>query len=81
MAAVAFFSNSNLVGFRKGDVLIVDASDDCIKSNATTAKALAAVMRRGASVFSLPNLHAKVFVFDQWRSSGPPTSQSIPVHP
>jgi hypothetical protein len=65
MAAVAFFSNSNLVRFRKGDVLIVDASDDCIKSNETTAKALAAAVRLGTSVFSLPNLHAKVFVFDR----------------
>lgn len=65
IAAVAFFSNSNLVRFRKGDMLIVDATDDCIKSSATTVKALAAAVRRGASVFSLPNLHAKVFVFDR----------------
>lgn len=65
MAAVAFFSDDALIKFRKGDTLIVDASDGRIKSGETSAKALVAAVRRKAQVFSLPNLNAKVFVFDR----------------
>lgn len=65
MAAVAFFSNGDLIKFKRGDILIVDASDGRIKSGETSAKALRAAVQRGALVFSRPNLHAKVYVFDR----------------
>jgi hypothetical protein len=64
LAAVAFLSDADLVKFRKGDLLIVDASDGRIKCGDTSAEALASIFKKKTAVFSLPNLHAKVFVFD-----------------
>jgi hypothetical protein len=62
-AAVAFFSDAGLLEFRRGDLLIVDASDGRIQCGDTSARALASVLKRKTAPFSLPNLHAKVFVF------------------
>ena len=62
--AVAFLSDPYLVKLRHGDLLIVDASDGRIKCGETSAKALASILRKRTAIFSLPNLHAKVFVFD-----------------
>jgi PLD-like domain len=64
VAAVAYVSNDSRVKFRRGDTLIVDASDQQIKSGATSARVLRDAVARGARVYSLPKLHAKLMVFD-----------------
>jgi len=64
-AAVAYVTSDDLVKFRKGDILIVDASDGRIKSGDTSASVLRTASLKGASLFSLPGLHAKLIAFDR----------------
>jgi hypothetical protein len=63
-AAVAYVSSDSVIMFGEGDTLVVDASVDKIKGGLTAAKVLDKAFRRGAELFSCPNLHAKVYVFD-----------------
>ena len=44
----------------EGDLLITDASDGAIKSGQTSASILARAKDRGADIYSLPGLHAKL---------------------
>jgi phosphatidylserine/phosphatidylglycerophosphate/cardiolipin synthase-like enzyme len=46
-------------------VLIVDASDDTIAAGTTSAKLLKSLLQRGVRLYSVPGLHAKVYLFDQ----------------
>ena len=64
MAAVAYVTRDAEVSFRSGDVLVVDASDQAIKSGATSATILRTAHKRGARVFNCPGLHAKLLLFD-----------------
>lgn len=64
MAAVAYVTRAAEVRFGGGDFLVVDASDQAIKSGVTAAGILRAAHRRGARVFSCPGLHAKAFWLD-----------------
>jgi phosphatidylserine/phosphatidylglycerophosphate/cardiolipin synthase-like enzyme len=63
-AAVGFVSSDELIKFGRGDVLIVDASDQVIGSGLTSASVLKRALKRGALLYSCPGLHAKLFVFD-----------------
>lgn len=63
VAAVAYVSSDTFVKYGKGDTLIADASDNAIKSRETSYGVLRAAYRRGAELFSLPGLHAKVMLF------------------
>lgn len=69
-AAVAYVSSDEHVEFGKGDILIVDASDRAISSGETSAIVLARALKRGATIYSCPGLHAKMFVFDDWAVIG-----------
>lgn len=62
--AVAYFGRGadRLVPLSAGSRLVVDASEQAVGSGQTYPPGLLRLMRRGARVFSLPNLHAKVFV-------------------
>lgn len=51
---------------KRGDILVCDASPLSIKSNRTSADALAAYHRRRVTVFSMPGLHAKVITSSTW---------------
>jgi hypothetical protein len=62
-AALAYVTSEH-VRFGKGDILIADASPAAIKSGQTSAAVLLAAHRRGAEVYSCPNLHAKVIVLE-----------------
>ena len=64
IAAVAYVSDDTRVKFGHGDTLVVDASDEQIRSGATSAHVLDRTVRRRAQVYSLPKLHAKLMVFD-----------------
>ncbi len=62
LAAVAYFTSERSLSFRPGDLLIVDASDEKIRTGATSAEAVARVVDRKVAVYSLSGLHAKVLV-------------------
>lgn len=61
---VAYATDSQIVKFGAGDVLVTDASDSAIKAGQTSVDVLTQAVRNGADVYSVPNLHAKVYVFD-----------------
>lgn len=64
-AAIAYVTDDTKCLFRKGDVLVTDASDEAIKSGQTSAAVLNAAWKRKAEIFSVSGLHAKVYVFDR----------------
>src|SRR3990170_3851068 len=63
--AVAYFgsSGSTLLPLSEGSRLVVDASDQAIKCGQPNPHELAKMLKKGVRVFSVPNLHAKIFVF------------------
>lgn len=62
--AVAYFGTgaSKLLPLPKGSRLVVDASEGAVKSGQTCPADLLKMVGRGVTVYSVPNLHAKVFV-------------------
>jgi hypothetical protein len=62
--AVAYFGAgaSRLLPLRSGSCLVVDGSERAVASGQTCPADLLQLAKRGASVYSVPNLHAKVFV-------------------
>ena len=62
--AVAYFGAgaSRLLPLPRGSRLVVDASDRAVASGQTCPADLGELVKRGVKVFSVPNLHAKVFV-------------------
>ncbi len=63
IAAVAYVSSDQIIKFGNGDTLITDATDETIAAGQTRARVLEAAFRLGATLYSLPNLHAKIMVF------------------
>jgi hypothetical protein len=61
-AAVAYVYDDKKISFGMGDVLVVDASAAAIRAGQTSAKVLRAAHDRGAEIYSLEGLHAKVFL-------------------
>jgi len=63
-AAVAYFSKgaSKQLPLPKGSRLVVDASERAIATGQTCPADLTKLLNRGVTVYSVPNLHAKVFV-------------------
>ena len=65
VAAVAYVSDDSILKFRRGDVLVVDASDQAIKCGETSAAVLKRFSDKGVRLYSCSGLHAKVCVFDE----------------
>jgi phosphatidylserine/phosphatidylglycerophosphate/cardiolipin synthase-like enzyme len=63
-AAIAYVTE-DLLGLKRGDVLVTDASPSAIRSGETNAKLLKTLLRRGVAVHSCASLHAKVIVLDE----------------
>jgi hypothetical protein len=63
-AAIAYVTSDALIKFGRGDTLVCDATDGAIKSGQTCAAVLRAALKlkRGASLYSSPGLHAKVLL-------------------
>lgn len=63
--AVAYFGSgaSKLLPLAKGSRLVVDASIPRVKSGLTCPAELKKLHKKGVLIYSVPNLHAKVFVF------------------
>jgi len=62
--AVAYFGEgaSSLLPLPKGSRLVVDASERTVGSGLTCPADLLKRLKKGVAVYSVPNLHAKVFV-------------------
>jgi hypothetical protein len=62
--AVAYFGAGagRLLPLPKGSRLVVDASERAVASGQTSPADLSKLLKRGVIVYSVPNLHAKVFV-------------------
>jgi len=58
--ALAYVSSDKTLRFTQGDVLVTDASDAAIAGGQTSAAVLSRAHAAGATLFSLPGLHAKV---------------------
>lgn len=65
LIAVAYFGKNagSLLPLRKGSRLVVDASEAAVTSGQTCPVDLVKLAKRGVRVFSVANLHAKLFVF------------------
>ena len=63
-AAIAYVTKE-LVPFRKGDVLVVNASPYAIRNGDTNAKLLRSLQKKGVSLYDCPHLHAKVLLLDE----------------
>lgn len=63
--AVAYFGSgaAKRLPLKKGSILVVDASDKAVKSGQTNPAELIKLRKLGVRIFSMSNLHAKVFVF------------------
>ena len=70
IAAIAYFYRDNGLRFRKGDLLICDASERAIANGSTSAKLLAALHERGVELWNLNGLHAKVAVWGDYAVIG-----------
>jgi hypothetical protein len=68
-AAIAYFTK-DLVGFRAGDVLVVDASRHAIRTGQTDARLLQKLNRAGVRLYSQEGLHAKVLLLDGYSIVG-----------
>lgn len=60
--AVAYYSNDDGMSFCEGDILVVDASEKAVSCGQTNPTALLRALEAGAKVYSVPSLHAKVYV-------------------
>jgi hypothetical protein len=63
--AVPYFgeAGSRLLPLRKGDTLLVNASDAAVKSGQTHPQALRRLLNKGVKLYTLGTLHAKIYVF------------------
>lgn len=62
-AAIAY-ATRDLVGFRKGDTLVVDASPLAIRNGETDAPLLRKLHKKGVLLYDCANLHAKIILLD-----------------
>jgi hypothetical protein len=62
-AAIAY-ATRDLVGFRNGDKLVVDASVLAIRNGETDAKLLRKLHKEGVQLYDCVDLHAKILVLD-----------------
>jgi hypothetical protein len=72
LVAVAYFGQgaSKLLPLRAGSCLVVDASENAVKSGQTHPADLKKLQSRGVVIYSYPSLHAKVYAFDSFAFIG-----------
>jgi phosphatidylserine/phosphatidylglycerophosphate/cardiolipin synthase-like enzyme len=63
IGAIAYVTR-DLVGFRKGDVLVVDASARAIQNGETDAGLLRKLHNKGVHLYDCADLHAKILLLD-----------------
>lgn len=72
LVAVAYSGKgaARLLNLNSGSLLVVDASENAVKSGQTCPADLLALLDRGVRIFSYPGLHAKVYVFGKTAAVG-----------
>ena len=65
VVAVAYFAKgaAKLLPLKKGSLLVVDASESSVKNGQTCPAELLQLQKKHVRIFSVHNLHAKVYVF------------------
>jgi PLD-like domain len=63
-AAIAYVTKAQPIGFKSGDLLIVDATDKAVGSGQTSAAVLAGLHRKGVRLYCHVGLHAKFLIID-----------------
>lgn len=58
------YATRDLIGFRKGDSLVVDASVLAIKNGETDAPLLRKLHKKGVQIYDCADLHAKILLMD-----------------
>jgi hypothetical protein len=61
---VSYITSKSLIRFKKGDVLICDATEHAISIGQTSANLLNDLWKRGVDLFCYPKLHSKVVILD-----------------
>ncbi len=61
--AIAYVTR-DLIGFRKGDTLVVDASTLAIKNGETDARLLQKLQKKGVQLYDCTDLHAKILLLN-----------------
>lgn len=63
--AIAYFGEGGAqrLPLKKGSRLVIDASEAAVKNGQTCPEDLLELQKKGVRIFSIPNLHAKVYVF------------------
>jgi hypothetical protein len=64
-AAVAYVTSESPICFADPDVLVVNASDNCIRSGQTSKTVIRKAYRSGAELYSNQWLHSKIIIFDR----------------
>src|SRR5208337_3375672 len=62
--AVIAYVTQDLIGFRKGDTLVVDASTYAVCNGETSANLLTTLFKKGVTLYDCPHLHAKMLLLD-----------------
>lgn len=64
--AVAYFGRgaADIINFKKGDTLIVAMHLNNIKAGQVDPFEIEKLFMRGVNIYNLPNLHSKIFIFD-----------------
>ena len=62
--AVIAYVTEDLIDFRRGDTLVVDASTYAVRNGETSAKLLSSLHEKGATLYDCPHLHAKMLLLD-----------------
>lgn len=60
--AVAYFRDAKMLPLKSGSRLVIDASDNIIKSGQTDPRELIKLYKKGVQIYHCANLHAKVYV-------------------
>lgn len=62
--AVSYVTDARIINLQAKDRLVVDASDKSITGGATSAHELQRLLRLGVSIYSVPHLHSKLYLFE-----------------
>ena len=65
-AAIAYLSCDEHIKFRKGDLLIVNASYNAISNGVTSALILERLFNEGVELYSNDTLHTKILFFNEY---------------
>lgn len=60
----------DILPMKRGDTLVVNASDSAVRSRSTSPDAITTYLSHGVLVYTESELHAKVIVMSSWAAVG-----------